>query len=58
MVDLTPPQFFTCGSGKVAQGVKKVLTDLIKEARGFSDEEASAAFERAIQGRYATDIFE
>ncbi|KAI0738944.1 bifunctional P-450:NADPH-P450 reductase [Daedaleopsis nitida] len=51
-------RFFTCGSGKVAQGVKKVLTDLIKEAKGFSDEEAASAFERAIQGRYATDIFE
>ncbi|RPD61291.1 bifunctional P-450:NADPH-P450 reductase [Lentinus tigrinus ALCF2SS1-6] len=51
-------KFFTCGSGKVAQGVKKVLTELIKEAKGFTAEEAAAAFERAIQGRYATDIFE
>ena len=51
-------QLFTCGSGKVSQGVKKVLTDIIKEAKGFTDEEAAAAFERAIQGRYATDIFE
>ena len=42
----------------MAQGVKKVLTDLIKESRGLTDEEAAASFERAIQGRYATDIFE
>lgn len=51
-------QLFTCGSGKVAQGVKRVLTDVIKEARSYTDEEAAAAFERAIQDRYATDIFE
>ena len=40
-------QFFTCGSSKVAQGVKKVLTEIIKEAHGFSDERAAAAFEKA-----------
>ncbi|KAI0676431.1 fatty acid hydroxylase [Trametes maxima] len=51
-------KFFTCGSGKMAQGVKKVLTDIIQEARGCSDDEAARLFERAIQGRYATDIFE
>ncbi|KAI0631143.1 fatty acid hydroxylase [Trametes polyzona] len=51
-------RFFTCGSGKMAQGVKKVLTQMIKESRNCSDEEASKLFERAIQGRYATDIFE
>ncbi|TBU21312.1 bifunctional P-450:NADPH-P450 reductase [Dichomitus squalens] len=51
-------KFFTCGSGKVAQGIKKVLTDIIKEARVCTDEDAAALFERAIQGRYATDVFE
>ena len=42
----------------MAQGIKRVLTEIIKEARGCSDEQATAAFERAIEGRYATDIFE
>ncbi|OSC96348.1 fatty acid hydroxylase [Trametes coccinea BRFM310] len=51
-------RLFTCGSGKMAQGIKKVLTELIKESRGCSDDEAARLFERAIQGRYATDIFE
>ncbi|KAH9899295.1 fatty acid hydroxylase [Cubamyces lactineus] len=51
-------RLFTCGSGKMAQGIKKVLTELIKESRSCSDEEAARLFERAIQGRYATDIFE
>ncbi|KAI0356058.1 fatty acid hydroxylase [Trametes cingulata] len=51
-------RLFTCGSGKMAQGVKKVLTAIIQESRGCSDEEAAVLFERAIQGRYATDIFE
>lgn len=51
-------QLFTCGSGKMALGVKKVLTQMIKESRDCSDEEAAMLFEKAIQGRYATDIFE
>ena len=50
-------QFFTCGSSKVAQGVKKVLTEIITDCR-FSDKRAAAAFEKAFQGRYTTDIFE
>lgn len=51
-------KWFVCGSGKVARGVKEVLTAMIKESRGYSDEEAAAAFERATVGRFATDIFE
>lgn len=35
-----------------------MLTEFIKESRDCSDEEAARLFERAIQGRYATDIFE
>ena len=50
-------QFFTCGSSKVAQGVKKVLTEIITDRR-FSDERAAVAFEKAFQGRYTTNIFE
>lgn len=38
--------------------MKDVLTAMIKEDKGYSDEEAAAAFERATVGRFATDIFE
>ncbi|KAH8103110.1 fatty acid hydroxylase [Cristinia sonorae] len=51
-------RFFTCGSRKVANGVKDVLTAIIKEKRQCSDEEAAALFQRATQSRYATDIFD
>ncbi|KIP12117.1 hypothetical protein PHLGIDRAFT_98480 [Phlebiopsis gigantea 11061_1 CR5-6] len=51
-------KWFVCGSGRVSRGVKEVLTAMIKEVKGSSDEEAAAAFERATVGRYATDIFE
>lgn len=42
----------------MALGVKEVLTRMIKESRDCSDEDAAMLFEKAIQGRYATDIFE
>lgn len=51
-------QYFVCGSGKVARGVKDILTAIIKEARGVDDAEAAALFEKATVGRFATDIFE
>ncbi|OCH86500.1 cytochrome P450 [Obba rivulosa] len=51
-------KFYTCGSGKVAQGVKTVLIRLIQRQRGAGESEAAALFELAIRGRYATDIFE
>ncbi|KAH8103122.1 cytochrome P450 [Cristinia sonorae] len=51
-------KFFTCGSRKVANGVKDALTAIIKEKRQCSDEEAAALFQRATQARYATDIFD
>lgn len=51
-------QFYTCGSRKVAQGIREVLTRIIKEGRGVDDAEADRLFQRAIRDRYATDIFE
>ncbi|KZT69908.1 cytochrome P450 [Daedalea quercina L-15889] len=51
-------KFYTCGSRKVAQGIKEVLTKIIKEAQGIDDSTADEVFKRAIRGRYATDIFE
>ena len=55
---MTCEQYYVCGSGKVSRGIKDVLVAIIKEVRGYTDEEAAASFERAIEGRYATDIFE
>lgn len=52
------PQFYTCGSRPIAQGVRGVLTKIIKEARGVDDAAADELFQRAIRDRYATDIFE
>ena len=51
-------QFYTCGSRKVAQGIREVLTRIIQEARGVDDAAADELFQRAIRDRYATDIFE
>ena len=50
-------QFYSCGSRKMATGVKEKLLKMIQEGGGFTDEEAQAAFER-VKGRYSTDIFE
>lgn len=52
------PQFYTCGSRKIAQGIREVLTRIIKEGRGVDDAAADELFQRAIRDRYATDIFE
>ena len=51
-------QFYTCGSRKIAQGIREVLTRIIKEGRGVDDAAADELFQRAIRDRYATDIFE
>ncbi|KAH9922456.1 cytochrome P450 [Fomitopsis serialis] len=51
-------KLYTCGSRKVAQGIKEVLTKIIKEAKGIDDTMADEMFQHAIKGRYATDIFE
>jgi hypothetical protein len=51
-------QFYVCGSSKVAIGVKGSLIELFRQSKGYSMEEAGAAFDRICKGRYATDIFE
>ncbi|EIN10223.1 cytochrome P450 oxidoreductase OrdA-like protein [Punctularia strigosozonata HHB-11173 SS5] len=50
-------RFYSCGSRKMATGVKEKLVALIKESGDIDDAEADAAFER-VRGRYATDIFD
>ncbi|KAH9931026.1 cytochrome P450 [Amylocystis lapponica] len=54
----TNAKFFSCGSKKVAQGIRDTLTAIIKEHGEVNDAEAAAMFDRATQGRYVTDIFE
>ncbi|KAK7678479.1 hypothetical protein QCA50_018539 [Cerrena zonata] len=50
---------YTCGSRKVAEGVREVLTKIIKEKDNLEDEKAAALFHRAVEAsRYATDIFD
>ncbi|KZP32063.1 cytochrome P450 [Athelia psychrophila] len=52
-------KFFSCGSGKVAAGVREALIRIIIEKHpSDSAEEATAKFERITKGRYATDIFD
>lgn len=47
-----------CGSSKVAAGVKQTIVDFIKEQKQTDDADALAIFDKIMQGRYATDIFE
>ncbi|KAI5117203.1 hypothetical protein M0805_005173 [Coniferiporia weirii] len=52
-------KFFTCGSRKVANGVKQVCIDIIKEDNpGWSAEQAEEAFGKLQKERYATDVFD
>jgi cytochrome P450 / NADPH-cytochrome P450 reductase len=51
-------QFFSCGSGKVATGIKLKLIEIIKGNLNVGDAEAAAKFEKVSKGRYATDIFD
>jgi sulfite reductase alpha subunit-like flavoprotein len=51
-------QYYVCGAGKIAVGVKSTLTEFIRSSRGCSVEEADAAFDLICKGRFATDIFE
>ncbi|KAI0329045.1 bifunctional P-450/NADPH-P450 reductase [Cubamyces sp. BRFM 1775] len=51
-------KFFVCGSSKVSNGVKQVLVRFFKETKNLTDEEALATFDKVMNGRYTTDIFE
>lgn len=51
-------KFFSCGSGKVATGIKTKLIEIIKGNTNVDDAEAVAKFERVGKDRYATDIFD
>nr|BAK09530.1 cytochrome P450 [Postia placenta] len=51
-------KFYTCGSRKLAQGIKDTLTKIIMEKQNVDEVEAAASFSGIIQGRYFTDVFE
>jgi cytochrome P450/NADPH-cytochrome P450 reductase len=51
-------KFFTCGSGKIATGIKHKLIEIIKGNTKLDDAEAVAQFEKVSRDRYATDIFD
>ncbi|KAI0655429.1 bifunctional P-450/NADPH-P450 reductase [Cubamyces menziesii] len=51
-------KLFVCGSSKVANGVKQALVRFFKETKKSSEEEALVTFDKVMNGRYATDVFE
>lgn len=52
-------QFFACGSGVVAKGIKSKLIELLHSVFPEEDDaEVLAKFERITKGRYVTDVFD
>ena len=51
-------QIYVCGAGRIAAGVKEAIIQFIKEQKKTDDASALAHFEKIMNGRYATDIFE
>jgi len=52
-------RFYTCGSRKASNGVKKACVDTIKDIQpDFDDNKASNEFESVSKERYATDVFD
>lgn len=51
-------QFYVCGAGKIAAGVKQAIVEYIKEHKPTDETSAVAIFDKIMEGRYATDIFE
>ncbi|TFK90994.1 bifunctional P-450/NADPH-P450 reductase [Polyporus arcularius HHB13444] len=51
-------KFYVCGAGKIAAGVKQAIVEYIKEHKPTDETSAVAIFDKIMEGRYATDIFE
>jgi cytochrome P450 / NADPH-cytochrome P450 reductase len=51
-------QLFSCGSGKIASGIKAKLIEIIERRFTVDHAEATAKFEKVSKDRYATDIFD
>ncbi|KIM86528.1 hypothetical protein PILCRDRAFT_815766 [Piloderma croceum F 1598] len=51
-------KFFSCGSGKIASGIKTKLIEIIERKLNVDHAEATARFEKVSKDRYATDIFD
>jgi len=55
---LNGSQFFSCGSGKIASGIKTKLIEIIERKLNIDHADAAARFEKVSKDRYATDIFD
>ncbi|KAI0693861.1 bifunctional P-450/NADPH-P450 reductase [Cerioporus squamosus] len=51
-------KFYVCGARKMSAGVKQAIVDYIKENKSTDEAGAVAVFDKIMEGRYATDIFE
>ncbi|TBU21982.1 fatty acid hydroxylase [Dichomitus squalens] len=51
-------KIYVCGAGKIAAGVKQTIVTFLKEQNNLNDEGAVKLFDKIMNGRYATDIFE
>ncbi|KAI0694744.1 fatty acid hydroxylase [Earliella scabrosa] len=51
-------KIYVCGAGRIAAGVKEAIVRFIKEQKKTDEASALAHFEKIMNGRYATDIFE
>lgn len=51
-------QFFTCGSGQVAKGIKNKLLEILESEGSLTREEAVLRFDAISKDRYVTDIFD
>ena len=58
MIESCAFQIYVCGSGKIATAVKATLVKIVQEHRSVDDATATATFNKLIQGRFATDVFE
>ena len=51
-------KIYVCGAGRIAAGVKQTIIEFLKEEENVDDAGANAMFDKIMNGRYATDIFE
>ncbi|KAI0783002.1 fatty acid hydroxylase [Abortiporus biennis] len=51
-------KLYLCGAGKVLNGIKDKLVDIIGERKGLDKKAAAAVFTEVVSGRFATDVFE
>ncbi len=52
------PQIYVCGAGKIAAGVKQTIVTFLKQQNNVDDAGAVKIFDKIMNDRYATDIFD